>query len=184
MRISPSSRAWRHRRTTWRPDNLRLVVAHAQIAVTRKTAPTLIVKGARGALRQAFAACRKRHEQRDLESIHAAAYSTARDLPSCGAAGFALVFAAPQIRVANVRRGGPLAGRGRRSPARLSPGQHRLQPDLLLRRRHGAARQSRAAQPRAVRRLHDLEPLGGLDLIGTDHRADLVVEDFRRGARQ
>ncbi len=42
----------------------------------------------------------------------------------------------------------------------------------------------RAAQPDAMRRLHDLEPLPGLDLVGADHGADLVVEDLGRGAGQ
>ncbi len=40
------------------------------------------------------------------------------------------------------------------------------------------------AQSDAVRGLHDFEPLAGLDLVGADHRADLVVEDLGRGARQ
>ena len=42
----------------------------------------------------------------------------------------------------------------------------------------------RAAQADAVRGLHHLEPLGGLDLVRADDRADFVVEDLGRGARQ
>src|SRR4029453_14411921 len=39
----------------------------------------------------------------------------------------------------------------------------------------------RAAQPDAMRRLHDLQPFGGLDLVGADDGADLVVEDLGGG---
>jgi hypothetical protein len=40
------------------------------------------------------------------------------------------------------------------------------------------------AQPHAVRGVVDLEPLAGRDLVGTDDRAHLVVEDLRGGTRQ
>ena len=40
------------------------------------------------------------------------------------------------------------------------------------------------AQADAVRRLVHLEPLTGRDLVGTDDRAHLVVEDFSGGAGQ
>ena len=36
----------------------------------------------------------------------------------------------------------------------------------------------------AVRRFDDVQPFGGAELIRTDHGANLVVEDFRRRARQ
>ncbi len=42
----------------------------------------------------------------------------------------------------------------------------------------------RAPQADAVRRFHDLQPFGGLDLVGADDRADLVVEDLGGGAGQ
>ena len=41
-----------------------------------------------------------------------------------------------------------------------------------------------AAQLGGVRGFHDFEPLAGLDLVGADHRADLVVEDLGRSAGQ
>src|SRR3546814_3782319 len=39
-------------------------------------------------------------------------------------------------------------------------------------------------QPDAVRGLHYLQPLVGVYLVGADDRPDLVVQDFRRRARQ
>src|SRR6266851_1210429 len=39
-----------------------------------------------------------------------------------------------------------------------------------------------APEPDRVCGFHDFEPLGGLDLVGADHRADLVVEDLGCGA--
>ena len=41
-----------------------------------------------------------------------------------------------------------------------------------------------AAQLGGVRGFHDFEPLAGLDLVGADHRADLIVEDLGRSAGQ
>ena len=48
--------------------------------------------------------------------------------------------------------------------------------DMAVHDSHGAAKAY------AVRRLHDLEPLAGLDLVRADHRADLVIEDLGRRA--
>ena len=42
----------------------------------------------------------------------------------------------------------------------------------------------RGPEPHAVGGLHHLQPLGGVDLVRANDGADLIVENFRRSARQ